>query len=116
MFAGDNRRLRIPVYTDAEQTQRKNLTGVTSAIWQLNDIPPADAGSQLLVQKTLGMGVSIVFDQDPVNGDVLVIIDQPDTEGFPAAYNYHEAEIIDAGGDKITILSGTVTMRVGSIS
>ena len=116
MTSGDSKRLRFPVWADDDNTVRKNLTGALSVKWQMNDLVPSDPASVVIVaQKGLGTGLSVVFDQDAVNGDILVVLDPDDTEDLPAAYNYHEVEVVDVAGDKITVASGTVTMRADAI-
>ena len=105
MRSGDTKRLQFTV-TDAAGTA-VDLTGATIT-WVL----AAKLGGTTLLTKTIGFGITV---NDASAGRFHVDLDPADTAALAGTY-YHEAEVVDALGNKSTVAVGRITIEQDQIA
>jgi hypothetical protein len=107
-FSGDTVKIKVTI-TDADNANDpKNLTGAQSIIWALAKAQ----GKAPLVTKTVGGGITVT---DAPNGVCEVLLSVGDTPNFKGSF-YHEMQVVDATGNKSTVLYGAVTISADSIT
>lgn len=107
LWSGDDATLTIAV-TD-ENDAIVNLTGATALAWILKR---SEHASAILVTKGLGTGVTVT---NALGGIFTVDLDAADTDILTKGDYYHEAQIIDVGGKKSTLLIGIVAIKHDAI-
>ena len=103
IHAGDD--LVIPVTVTDQAGQPVDLTGATAA-WQAARGTPEKFSKTPALSKATGSGIVLT---DPASGTFEITLAAADTEGLRGVF-YHEAEVTDAGGNRATVLAGTMTV------
>lgn len=65
-------------------------------------------GPEPVLEKQTGNGITL---PDAMRGLIRIQIDPEDTEGMPAGYYYHEAELIESDGSISVITVGRVKLN-----
>lgn len=103
MHSGDSKTLTVTVYKDTAHTVVKDITGATVKYEARRN---ANSRGTATIVKSVGSGIVLT---DPTNGVFVVTLAATDTNGLSGDF-YHEAEVTDAGGDKQTAMTGTLTI------
>lgn len=109
IHAGDD--LAIPVAVTDAAGQAVDLTGAAIA-WQAARGTPERFSKTAVVSKASGAGITIT---DPAGGVFEIALASADTQGLSGSF-YHEAEVTDAGGNKTTVMTGTMTVEATLIA
>lgn len=99
VWQGDDKILRITV-TDPEAGGVKDLTGVQDIEWAL-----VDGDGAKLIEKELSGDIEVAA--DPTTGEFTVPLFSAETQSLDPGYYDHEADVRDAGGDNVTVTTGT---------
>lgn len=103
-FAGDYRRIVVTTYVSGTQT-KIDITGY-NITWRLC----TSARGTILVEKTVGFGITIDPDQTANKGQWVIVLDPKDTEDLVGPTYYHEA-VMDDGTNKPSVaFFGPVTI------
>ena len=98
MYQGDDVRLGVTLVDAAGVPV--SLVGATLK-WGI--AKKASDGTPLLL-KTIGSGITVL---DPAAGSFEVALVPADTQSYVGDY-YHEVELTDAGGKRLTVMTGKV--------
>jgi len=103
--AGDDLAIPVTVTEDGlAEGAPISLVGLTGIAFAVADFGPTKTRR---VTKTLGAGVEVT---DAAAGKFLVTLTAADTTGLSGPYRY-QARLIDAGGNRSTVLTGTLKIR-----
>lgn len=104
-FSGDTAVYKFTVTDNADAIV--DLTGI-SATWILSK----RVDSPILLTKTIGSGIVVT---DAAGGLLEVTTIPADTEDLQGLH-YWELEIVDSGGQKVTVANGTLTLKVERVA
>lgn len=104
-FAGDYRRIIVTTYQSGTTT-KLNITGFNIK-WRLCTSPRGE----VIVEKTVGFGITIDPDQDANKGQWTLVLEEQDTMDLVGPAYYHEAVMDDGTGKPTVVMFGPVTIN-----
>jgi hypothetical protein len=110
MHSGNSKSLIVSVL-DKPNGSAVSLVSAQAIKWQLFHSTPATADP--IISKSLTSGITI---NTPASAGIFtVVISSTDTAGLSGLY-YHETEVTDAAGNKETVDSGFINIKLKRIA